>query len=670
MNLTKLFNYKFLKQNLKKSSSILYFCCLIVPLLNLIVLLLFGQNSEYSSTSLAGISIVNAILLFIVPLILSLILFGFLLKKRSSDFVLSMPLSRKEIFISNTIGGISLIFLMMLVNTLMLLIFTFVIPILNISIAMIIDYFILWLIAYIFVFTLYNLAILVSGNVITSLVVSVLLMFLLPIISAYSGAKIISYGNYELMCKDKECVPQEYLCYDDFKCLNEIEKGYYTTYIDNNDEYFNNYITNHFTMPSKLFFYLFDTNHNNLYNNISIIKMLISSIIFGGLGYYALLKRKTEIAETSFNNDKIHLLVKCLTCIPFVIYLFEIVDNYQFDKLMSVFLLILLVIYYYVYDFILRRKVKNKSLSIGSFILTIVLVIIFCTINNNIEIGNHKTYTNKDIEGMYVIPINYRYVYADSPKFETTYRNDKEYINLISKYLYNNQNNNNGNYNIIVNLKVDGKYFRKNISVGKEDYQEIVDMTINDEKFIQEYRDINYDNIYNIKFKNRNIDRNDLSELIDLVKTSINKIDLNTYDEDRGSDEITLYLYENHRINLYHIPISINDDIVSYVIEISNRAFYKHIDKNKFDRIYISSIEDREDFNYVVSAATNELLEFVKKDYKNDFDANKEYLLLYLNNDSYYTNDIDQVYEIINKKREEIKGTFEYRNMFKVMIDD
>ena len=429
-------------------------------------------------------------------------------------------------------------------------------------------------------------------------------------------------------------------------------------------------ISNRFTIPSKLFYYLFDTGSHNLYNSVSIVKMLILSIIYGFLGYYALLKRKMEIAETSFNNDKIHLIVKCLTCIPLVICLFELNNSYSYDPLMSIFLLILLIIYYYVYDFILRRKVRNKILSIGAFIFVIAVVIVFCLINNAIAININNKYTNKDIEGMYIIPINYRYVTSDSLKFETTYRDDKEYINMISKYLYSNKYDDDSNYSVIVNLKIDGKDFKKNISLNKVDYDKIVDMTINDQKFIKEYQNINYDNIYNISFNNRNINRKYLGELIDLVKESINQVDLSSYNEDDSNERVTLYLYEDHRVVLYNIPLSINKELSSYVIKLSNEAFYHNIDKNKFDRIYISSYEDMEDFNYVVSSATDELLDFVKKDYKNDFDVTKEYLLLFLNNDSYYTNNVEEIYEIVKKKREEIKDTLEYLEMFGVDKND
>ena len=94
MNLTKLFNFDFLLQNLKKSRMILTIFLLVVPLFTTIILTT-SSDKAYNFFELSGI---NAVGMYIVPFIFSLCLFGYVYKKNSVDFMCSMPISRKSMF--------------------------------------------------------------------------------------------------------------------------------------------------------------------------------------------------------------------------------------------------------------------------------------------------------------------------------------------------------------------------------------------------------------------------------------------------------------------------------------------------------------------------------------------------------------------------------------------
>ena len=122
MNLTNLFNFKFLKENMKKSKAIMLLCVFLIPVISVISFLMRFVNSSYVTPDIFELSTLSIVGLYIVPIILSITLFSFVYKRKSSDFVMSFPVTRKQIFLSNTLGGIILIIVMNLVNAIFVLI--------------------------------------------------------------------------------------------------------------------------------------------------------------------------------------------------------------------------------------------------------------------------------------------------------------------------------------------------------------------------------------------------------------------------------------------------------------------------------------------------------------------------------------------------------------------
>ena len=186
MNLMKLFNKNYLLQNLKKSKTVLSIFVGLIPILNTIILIMFLKNNNGYILALSEISIISFIGIYILPIIISICLFNYVYKKKSVDFINSMPISRKSIFVTNTILGIILFGLMLIVNVILIkitsLIFNSIIPF-----SLLMDYFWYFLVVYIFAFSATNLAMTVSGNAVTQIVVTLLLFFLVPFVSAYVG---------------------------------------------------------------------------------------------------------------------------------------------------------------------------------------------------------------------------------------------------------------------------------------------------------------------------------------------------------------------------------------------------------------------------------------------------------------------------------------------------
>ena len=175
MRLRSYFNKKYAFQNIKKSKGVLAFFLGIVPLFSTLYLfsVLTSSTDPLDLTAVSFLTIIGA---YIIPLVVSLCLFGYIFKKKSVDFICSMPISRKTIFITNTITGILLLVGMLLINALFIaligLVTSSIVPFM-----MILDYLLVWIITYIFVFILFNVGISFVGNSITALIISLILFF-------------------------------------------------------------------------------------------------------------------------------------------------------------------------------------------------------------------------------------------------------------------------------------------------------------------------------------------------------------------------------------------------------------------------------------------------------------------------------------------------------------
>ena len=193
MNLMKNFNLNYLIQNIKKSKNVLAILTILIPILNTIILIMMLTSNRTHILSFSEISITNIIGIYILPIVISICLINYIYKRKSVDFINSMPLSRKSIFITNTILGIIIFTTMLLINTILTyttcLIFKSPIPFM-----MLFDYFWFYLLVYIFAFTATNLSMTISGNAITQIVLTLLLFFLVPFMSFYRISINEAYG--------------------------------------------------------------------------------------------------------------------------------------------------------------------------------------------------------------------------------------------------------------------------------------------------------------------------------------------------------------------------------------------------------------------------------------------------------------------------------------------
>ena len=638
MNLINLFNFNYLKQNLKKSKGALAVFIGIIPIINILILFMLNDNNHSNEViTLPVLSIINFLGIFILPIVISICLFGYVFKKRSVDFVNSMPISRKSIFITNTIGGIAILVIMNLINAIFIYILSNTLPNLVVPLGMIIDYFILWTIAYVFVFTVSNIAVSISGNMITSIAVSALILFLVPFTHAFiSNALPLNHDSeYIIECNNKECVPDNYYGVGT-TVRNLAKENKYTMYLNRKSSSYN------YTLPSNFVFnFLFNGNTNpNVYNTTSIIKTFILSLIYIVIGYFLFLKRKMEVCETSFKNIMVHNIVKCLTMVPILSFVYLILRESYFDFVSLLILLVIIVGYYFIYDLITRKGINYLKKNIFTLLFYIPLFMLLMK-GFDTYLENNKNFSVDDIK--YINIENVSKGNYNSRIFDI-YFEDKDVLNYLLTHTGYGTLSDDEYIEVNFRLK-DNREYSYNFSVSPEDIEYMVNLISKNSK-VQEYiNDIDYDNIYAVKLGNLKVEENYRNELIELCRKHLpNSIE----NVDNGLN-IEMYSYTNHEVEKYSITTD-NNIIKDKIMEIENKTLKEDIVNYHFNELYLYvsgySIEREGEL---------ELYNYIKNNLDTSVDSSKDYMFIEVANYGkdkfyrYYTNDIDKINEIIDK---------------------
>lgn len=341
MNLIKSFNWSYLKENIKKSRGIIILLVLIVPLFTALytVFNVNGTEEYFNIPEKEWLATIDIYGMYIIPVLLSFLLFGYVYKKNSVDLINSMPINRKSIFVTNTIIGVVLITIIQILTAIALLVCNNFLEYVHIYTGVIIDLFVVMWLSYIFVFTATNLAMTLSGTFSTQVLLTVIILMLVPfLVDSYNN--FLDIEEYEFITEDKS----------------------FTAFGESEDDT---------TLPYKVlnrYSYYGEEYSYSIYNTVSNIKMLGLSIIYFIMGLYLFKKRKMEDCEEAFSKVGTHIFVKALTILPMMIVL-----NINEEGRSIIFNLCIIIFYYYIYDFIVRRKVELKT-SIASLILTLVIL--------------------------------------------------------------------------------------------------------------------------------------------------------------------------------------------------------------------------------------------------------------------------------------------------------
>lgn len=599
MNLTSWFNFKFLKENFKKSRAIILLCIFLLPILTFITNLIKISDSSDFIPNIYHLSYLFIVGLYIIPIVLSIILFSFVFKRKSCDFVMSFPITKRQIFMTNTVGGIGLILILNILNCLMLFLVSLISSNIFIPGRMIFDIFLLWTVAYIFVFVVSNIAISVSANKITSVVVVLLILFLIPFLHTFITVNGSLFNNRESgVLYENRCINND--CYD----IN------YNVVRDSN-----------YTVPYLLISKIL--NNNKLNYNVSIVKTFVLSLIYIFVGLLLFDRKKFEIVETSFKSEKIHLFVKNLTVIPFLAlgYLVFKESGFSFEYMTYYILLLAIIItYLIIYDLITRKRVLNVFKSLLYTLFSLVFVIL---LGMTSSLDNNKYL---DVDNIKEITL------SDSNKLKKSgSTRDRELI----KYIFDNCKN----YDV---------YEENTISVSTRDgsFTYYFDFTFDNSEYTYIVDKLNKDDYYKKSIDNSKpyviLDNLNNRVLRDskLVNDIIMDYDLGYYDN--GGNllyGVDLYFYDNYSVNNLEVVV-LDEELRHDLINYYNKETMEYLKSNNMYiyRVVVRDFDSGEDY-YLSGNNIQKLINVVMdKDLELDFD--KSYVCIRL-----YT--YDRVYKLI-----------------------
>ena len=642
MNLKALFNFNFLKENVRKSKGLLAFLLGVIPIINIIFLIVLLTTSSSNLLEFDIVSFLTYVGIIFIPLSLSVTLFGFVLKKKSVDFILSKPISRKSLFITNTLGGILVILVFMIINTLIFGLFGLVFESLTIPFGLLVDYFLFWFISYVFMFTVINLAIVLSGNLITSIVVALIILLIVPYLNGINYITQDYYsGNNYIICENSDCKPESYYCYNDDDCEEHLLNNEYRLY-------YGKLLTYNFTAPLVM---LNEAANNNdtFYNSMSLIKMIVLSVIYFAIGYFVFKNRKMENNETSFKSSFAHYLVKGITLFPICLLTYAIVEETgAIGWLISI---VGIIIYSVVYDLITRREIYKP---VKSLIISALLFFLF----TGVYASYFKVFDNPEKVIKKVDTITY----------EGMKITDTDLINNIIKSLLD-KNTMGSSY--VYNFIFTSGNTQYEVTA---DINETLNNLLQDELNIwnkEKIKKFDFNRIHYMEYNDTMIPIT--KELKNIIKDNIHKIDEFDIDSLSETDTLYLYNYHNHHYESVMIPIKLDSELFNKIITYQNELFIKFREKIDYELSYnlnaydsdVFSDEDYYVFDYVIRSNMTKFINYLKND--NKIDANKDltYIRVYDMNKAYTItiSDVQLFKEEFDSYKENLKDNKEYQRL-------
>ena len=650
MNLNKLFNKNYAIQNIKKSKGILAIMFIIIPVISLFIL--YGYRTENTfrlPVEMGIIALPNILGMYVIPFILSNVLMGYVYKQNSLDFVNSMPISRRKAYLTNIITGSIYIFILQAFNLLIQAVFilltnTYVI------FAMLLDISITMLVGYLFVFALCSLALSVSGNKFTQIVVAMLILFFIPF-TRIINLICIDYGSINIIS------------------ANGIKEAY-TQYIDTSKT---------FTIPINVF-QSFAYDNGQIYSLKSILFTSLIFLLYIVIGMELFEKRKMENNGFSFYNTKVHLFVKGMTLYP-MIYILKLlffknsISDFDFEYIPQfLFALAVILIYYLVYDLITNKKIKLLN-NIACFLATTIAltVIVSCisfvydNLNDNINIEA------SNIEKIAISLETSFYVREDIEKLVVS---DKEIINYIFDNSYGNINYNSGKaYNdfnkmTLILFTKSGKRVKIGAYMDNAEYKNLIQRLSNNEEYIKAASNIyitsNYAYYSNETSFYSYINLNEYKELKDLLNDNSEELvslKLKNVIENSGNNyqqRIVINTYKNHKCYNVSIPLY-KSEILNKIIKLQNKAYSdklkEDIAEKERDYMYGYNIEKNENGkrkvlkNTITELMNGDIYKFIIENKENDVNLAYPYYKIETGKGFvFYTNEIEKFENIIKSK--------------------
>lgn len=655
MSLKTLFNTNYAEQTLKRFKGILLLMLIIVPL---IIALLFSamainEEGDFEETYTI-ITVINGFGMVGIPFIVSNLFLNYVFSKKKVDFTNSMPISRKKIFLTNVFLGIGYFIAQQLLIMLVLSIFMLFTNV-HITFSMIFDLCLIFTIGYSFMYSIYCLALSLSGTIYMQIVLSLLLLFFIPF------TRFLVFRGFDM---DQEHI----LLYvpNNITCRLNVT--------GNSDDIL-------VTIPFRLL--LMDAGDRfSVYNAKDMVLTAVITIAYIVLGMKMFERRKMETAEEAIRSNKLHLFVKALTLLPMVTAFYYIMDEMIDDGANGAFIIAIFGIgiifaYYLIYDLITRKKIKLK-VSIIAYICSFLVLIAFVSLGEKVYNLSEETENSidyYDVESISMID-SYLYQSCNGRLNKIKPLSDEDAKTLLanltdrdSEFNYRYAVDNNHEWMII--KLYNGKTYKTSVYVNRDADKELRNKLANDEEYIESiynliainnnnYLEIDHEDTEEIRIKDNQLANDINSNLKDAIKTKI-------LGRREATELYSVNKYEDHAVFECEVPLEYGSKTLDIVAKNINERTVEFIRTHNISSFDCSSIKLHKESDSIYKELyaqerlnpNEELINYIKEQVNLEIDSTKDLysieVIVYYGPDNrskwltFYTNNIESVNSIISK---------------------
>jgi len=605
-----LINFKFMKENIKKSFGIIAMLLILIPIFSGLILYL-SNNSSYNDSiefmSMVMISVPAMIGMYVIPVVISISLFSFVFQKKSVDFICSLPLKRSTIFCTNTLIGLVLFGLIFIITAILMFVIDLMLSAIFIPGSMLIYYFITWFITYMFVFVISNLSITLTGNKIVAIVLTILIAFLPGYMSDYYNSKLYEV-KYSYSWYDRE---------NNYK--QEYNENFYNIK-DSMPEETNHVIPYKYArVVSTLMFNYQESistdDLQNIYSTGSIIWETVMIGIYFVAGLILFNRRKMEVAENTFLSAKVHNIVRCIVMFPIAIGFLSIME--QAGSTAGIVILTVFATIYFMYDLITRRSLQGFQKSLIYLCVLLVISFVFNFSTNIIQENKGNEIIKEDKVSSVGIALG---VHSKAIEYRIENKEIISYVFSCDKY----KSSYDKNMQIYIYINLDnGKTYRYLCYVDKNIYDDIYSLLEKEEGYIKAYKNTFIDNIYAITDSQFN-----LLSVSNIEKYIVEGLAVQTLEDlikaeqiyySRTPEVIELRHYEHGKEYVSAININTSKELQKYIIEENNSRYINKIKGKNIVNESSVTLYTTNRYNYQsIYDLSDKIVEYINRNIKSD----------------------------------------------------
>ena len=598
MNLIKFFKKNYALQNMKKSKGILAIMLIVIPVITTFCLYAHDSSRYVNPYEIFVAGGANFFGMIIIPFILSNVLFGYVYKRNSIDFINSMPINRKNLYFTNIVVGILYILILQVITFLFASIYIVSVGDSLFSIKLMFDIALAMSLAYAFLYICSTLALTVSGNRFIQLVVLIIVLFTIPFVRMTNLGSFIQNSKSIFLVNDNGIATEHFI----------------------DEEHV-------FAMPLTTFISF--VGEDRVLEPKSALLTLGLAVLYTIIGYKLFERRKMENTGNSFESEKLHLLVKGITLYPVWVVLYQIYDELEIPQLLLIMFVVF--VYYFVYDLITIKKIKFKTTCVAFVVTSVVLLLTTMGLTKVGELTNEQKeyYYANEINSMEIRLSELFYgnmsygeikdenlnklILSQITKNDYTRHGYGESIAVdvskVDRYVKNYSISVKCNFNNNEDIKISG-------TIDKDTYIQLLNYVLNDEEYINglveewkiskdamlEIVDGTSDKVFVGKEAERIkevINKNLNEHLKEKISQELNSIEngsnykMDYYDYNYYAvDNIEIYEYEDFEVKNYNVSFDVRSEVAQVIYDELNKAALEISEE------YLKDIDGEDEFDY------------------------------------------------------------------------